>query len=185
MALPEFNENGLLPEGLHMASNTDLRDRCVVSFAGSVRRPVVYDSFVVYQTDVAAIGVNSTQVIDGSFIDQTRMEPDDIDLANFCDAANLNSLSPKAQATVTPLLNGRETTKVKYNTHTFLVVRFPPGHPFEAQFDQMRKYWLDWFSRCQDYSGPKKIPAPWRGRKGLVLVSVGNSTLCPVVSDTP
>jgi hypothetical protein len=184
MALPEFNENGLLPEGLHAASDSDLRDRCVTAFVNSVRRPMVFATFVTYQQDVAGVGVNSTQVIDGSFIDQTRMEPDDIDLANFCDAANLNSLSQPAQASITPLLNGREATKAKYNTHTFLVVRFPEGHPFEAKFEEMRKYWLDWFSRPQDYSGPKKIPAPWRGRKGLVRMSVGDSKLCPMIDDT-
>ena len=81
------------------------------------------------------------------------------------------------------MLDGRDSTKAAYDTHTFLVIRFPAGHLFEASFEPQRKYWRDWFSRPQDYSGPKKVEALWRGRKGIVQMNVGNVTLCPTVSD--
>jgi hypothetical protein len=183
MALPDFNAEGLLPEGVHSASAAELKERFVTPFSGSARRQQVFDKFCRYQADVAALSVHVTQWVDGSFVDRTRFAPDDVDAINFCDAGILNAASAASQPQLRPLLDGRDSTKTKYDTHTFLVIRFPTGHPFASSFEQQRKYWRDWFSRPQDYSGPKKVPAPWRGRKGIVQMNVGDVKLCPTVSD--
>lgn len=183
MALPDFNAQGLLPEGVHLATTGDLKDRFVAPFAGSVTRQKIFDNFCRYQTVVAALGVHATQWVDGSFVDQSRLDPEDVDAVNFCEFSLLNSLPVAAQIQITPLLDGRVSTKTAYDTHTFLEIRFPAGHLFEASFEQQRKYWRDWFSRPQDYSGPTKVEALWRGRKGIVQMNVGNVNLCPTVSD--
>ncbi|HVY72017.1 MAG TPA: hypothetical protein VHH73_18940 [Verrucomicrobiae bacterium] len=183
MALPDFNVKGLLPDGVHPATLDDLECRCVAPFPNSETRSKIFENFRNYQTTIAALGIHATQWINGSFVDQSRLDPDDVDAVNFCDYAALNSLQPAIQIRITPLLDGRATTKEVYDTHSFLEVRFPAGHPFEASFERQRRYWRDWFSRPQDYSGPKKLPAPWRGRKGIVQMQVGDATLCPIVSD--
>ena len=51
-----------------------------------------------------------------------------------------------------------------------------------ANFEAQRKYWRDWFAMPQDYTGPVKVPAPHRGRKGIVQMNIGDATLCPAVS---
>jgi hypothetical protein len=183
MALPEFNENGLLPKGVHPATPDDLKERCVTPFPTSVRRPVVFAGFTRYRTEIAELGVHSSQLVDGSFIDKTRLDPDDVDTANFCNSENLNSLQPNIQSRIAPLLAGAEDTKKEFLTHTFLVVRFPLGHPLESRFEAMRRYWLEFYSQSQDYRDGKKVPAPWRGQKGLVSMSVGDPNLCPPVND--
>ena len=183
MALPDFNAQGLLPEGVHPATTADLKDRFVTSFPTSVRRQKVFDNFCRYQAAVAGFGVHATQWVDGSFVDQSRLDPDDADVVNFCDFSALNALPPAIQIQVAPLLDGRDSTKTTYDTHTFLEVRFPAGHSLAANSENRRKYWRDWFSRPQDYSGPKKVEALWRGRKGIVQMIVGNATLCPAISD--
>ena len=106
-----------------------------------------------------------------------------MDVVNFCEASTLNSITPALQPRIQPLLNGGQSTKTEYDTHTFLLIHFPTGHPFAAKFEDRRKYWRDWFSRPQDYTGPKKLPAPWRGRKGIVQMNVGDVTMCPTVND--
>lgn len=183
MALPELNPLGLLQEGVHPATEDELKARFVVPFVSSSTRLRIYQNFCRYRTEVAALGVHVTQWVDGSFADGSRLDPEDVDVVNFCESSELNSVTPTLQKRVQPLLNGRDSTKTEYDTHTFLVVRFPAGHPFAASFDAQRKYWRDWFSRPQDYTGSKKCPAPWRGQKGIVRMHVGDATVCPSVSD--
>ena len=185
MPIPEFDTRGLLPDGVYSASASEMHERCVADFPGSTRRPTVIASFIRYQEAVAALGVNATQWVDGSFVDRTRLDPDDVDVVNFCEQANLNSLSPAAQAQIEPLLDGDVKTKPQYDTHSFLIVRFPPGHPFESSFEANRKYWRDAWSKAQDYSGFTKKLAPWRGKKGFLQMKVGDAKLCPDISDAP
>ena len=183
MPLPSFNAQGLLPEGVHPATTEDLKDRCVTPFPASGTRQDIFHNFCRYQAAVALLGFHATQWVDGSFVDRSRLDPEDVDVVNFCESSVLNSLPPAAQTQITPLLNGREATRTDYSTHSFLAIRFPSGHPYAANFENRRKYWLDWFSRPQDYSGTKKVEAPWRSRKGFVQMSVGDARLCPAVSD--
>jgi len=183
MALPDLNPQGLLPEGVHPATEDELEARFVVPFASSSTRQRIFENFCRYRIEVAALGVHATQWVDGSFVDGLRLHPEDVDVVNFCGSSELNAVAPASQKLVQPLLNGRESTRAEYDTHTFLLVCFPAGHPFAANFEARRKYWRDWFSRPQDYTGSKKIPAPWRGRKGIVRMNVGDAILCPSVSD--
>ena len=183
MPLPELNQQGLLPEGVHPAEEEDLKARFVTPFASSAKRQKIYRKFTRYRADVAAIRLCVTQWVDGSFVDGTRLDPDDVDVVNYCESSALNDMDPSVQKRIWLLLNGRDSTKTEYDTHTFLEIRFPVGHPFAASFDAHRKYWRDWFSRPQDYTGIVKVPAPWRGRKGIVQMSIGDPSLCPVISD--
>jgi hypothetical protein len=182
MALPDFNAQGLLPEGVHEATSGDLHDRFVAACLGSGTRQNVFDNFCRYQAAVAALGAHATQWVDGSFVDRSRLDPEDVDVVNFCEFSVLNSLPPDARTQIAPLLDGRESTKRDYKTHTFLETCFPAGHPYAANFENRRKYWRDWFSRPQHYVGPKKVEASWRGRKGIVQMIVGDGKHCPAIS---
>ena len=183
MPLPAFSSEGLLPDGVHPATEADLRSRCVDQFPASVMRGPVLDGFLRYRADVGRLGINITQWVDGSFTDATRLDPDDIDLANFASADEINALSAAAQHSAALLLNGRKCTKTSYSCHTFLLIFFPPGHPFAPNFEVQRRYWRDWFATPQDYSKPPlKTPAPHRGRKGIVHMTVGDPASAPQVN---
>ena len=182
MPLPVFNSNGLLPEGVHPATDKDLHDRCVLPFVGSQTRPMVFDGFKKYRRDLELLKINITQWVDGSFIDQTRLDPEDIDLVNFVNSNEINNIPPSDQHNAQQLLDGRETTKTNYHCHTFLEVVFPAGHVFALTFEKRRKYWRDWWSKPQDYSTPgTKSPAPNRGTKGFVEMIIGNNVNAPKI----
>lgn len=182
MPLPAYESSGLLPDGVHAATTQDLESRCVLPFSTSTTRADIFTGFTSYQNALAALGLNVTQWVDGSFVDQLRLDPDDVDVVNFCDSANINTVAGAHGTRITAMLDGRESTKATYKTHTFLLVRFPGGHPMAANFEALRKYWRAWFATPQDYTGPVKVPAPHRGRKGIVQMNVGDATLCPSVS---
>ncbi len=181
MPLPDFNAQGLLPDGVHAGDANDLHERCVDG-STSTTRASIFKGLQDYQADIAALGLNVTQWVDGSFVDATRTNPEDIDLANFSHATELNSLTVPQQVNAGALMNGRESTKAKYSCHTFLVVVFPVGHAWESQTEKLRAYWRQWFSSARDYSRPGKPEAPHRGRKGLVEMRIGDPNLCPVLS---
>ena len=182
MPLPAYDANGLLPDGVHGATRQDLESRCVSSFPTSTTRASIFSAFSNYQDALAALGLNVTQWVDGSFVDQSRLDPEDVDVVNFCDSTNLNTSAGTHGPQIIALLNGGKSTQAAYKTHTFLRVHFPAGHAMAANFEAQRKYWRDWFAIPQDYTGPVKLPAPHRGRKGIVQMSVGNATLRPAVS---
>lgn len=179
MPLPNFNRRGLLPAGVHKASLSDVEERCVTPFGTSKTRKPIFDAFSIYQNDLASVGVNATQWVDGSFVDATRTDPSDVDVVNICDPAQLNALSPAAAIMATKLLDGGDATKPSYKAHTFLAVKFPPSHPYHKVYVARIAEWNRWFSTPMDYSGKVKVPAPHRGGKGIVEICVGNATLCP------
>lgn len=183
MTLPTFNAEGLLPDGVHPAIEEELKERCVDPFATSRTRQPVFDGFRRYRNDLSSLGLNITQWVDGSFVDESRLEPDDIDLVNFVNAAEVNAISVADRPRATALLDGREATKGTYSCHTFLEIVFPPGHPFAPNCEQQRRYWRHFWAMPQDYSKPPvKTPAPNRGRKGFLSMVVGNPALAPTIN---
>jgi hypothetical protein len=185
MPLPDFEPSDLLPGGVHPATREDLQERCVSSFAAGSTRPRVFAGFCRYQDAVAALGLSVTEWVDGSFVDRSRLNPEDVDVVNFCDSTNLNAAASAHSASqIQAMLDGRAATKSTFATHTFLVVHFPPGHPFAETFERGRRYWRSWFATPQHYSGTSKIPATERGDKGIVQMTVGDVRFCPVVSTT-
>lgn len=180
MPLPEFQPNGLLPEGVHPATEDELKARCVAPFATSRTRPNLFEGFQRYRQELDSLYLDVTQWVDGSFVDQTRLDPDDIDIVNFVDSSGLQNIPVDDQPKASQLLSGGETTKAEYHCHTYLVIAFPAEHPFAENFDERRRYWRKWWSRPQDYSSPpSKRPAPHRGPKGFVAMTVGSEAAAP------
>lgn len=183
MPLPTFNADGILPDGVHPATEAELKVRCVDPFQASTSRQNVFDGFCRYRGELSGLGINVTQWVDGSFTDETRLNPEDIDLVNFVFSGEINALPLGDRPLATALLNGREATKSQFSCHTFLETVFPPGHPFAPAFERQRRYWRKWWSTPQDYSKPPvKVPAPHRGSKGIVLMTVGAPAAAPTIN---
>lgn len=183
MPLPTFNAEGLLPDGVHPATEDELKERCVDPFTTSRTRQPVFDGFCRYRSDLGGLGLNITQWVDGSFTDESRIDPDDIDLVNFVSANEINAIPAPDRPRAAALLNGRDATKAAYSCHTFLGTVFPPGHLFEPVFERQRLYWRKWWSTPQDYSKPPvKAPAPLRGSKGIILMTVGAPAAAPTIN---
>lgn len=180
MPLPDFNSNGLLPEGVHPATENDLMERYVMPFETSQTRPIVFEGFQRYRQELAILHLDITQWVDGSFVDRSRLDSEDIDLVNFVQLENIERIPLEDRPKVVSLLGGREATKRDYHCHTFLEIRFPSGHPFADKFEELRKYWRKWWSQPRDYSNPgEKTVDSRRGSKGFVSMTVGSEDNAP------
>ncbi len=78
MPIPELNENGFLPEGIHEASLEEIRER-FGRFQRTDRRPALFTKFSLFMAEVRASGRIKTVIVDGSFV-TAKDEPSDIDL---------------------------------------------------------------------------------------------------------
>jgi hypothetical protein len=180
MVLPEFNDNGLMPTGVHASEMLALYERCVAPFGKSTRE-TLWQGLQRYQAALQHLGIHATQWVNGSFVDLTRHDPEDIDLVNFVMADVLERVPEKEMDRVADLLAGDRSTVAMYGCQTNLVVVYPVGHKMTTQVEARLRKWYDLFSTARDYTDPSKPVAPVRGRKGFVELFIGDPNLCPIL----
>lgn len=78
MPIPQFEETGLLPEGLHDCAFEEVAAR-FAGFQGSDRRPRLWAQFTAFYKEAKASGLIELLLLDGSFVTATAI-PNDIDL---------------------------------------------------------------------------------------------------------
>ncbi len=78
MPIPELNQDGFLPEGIHAASLEEVRER-FGRFQRTDRRPALFAKLSTYMAEVRASGLVVAVIVDGSFV-TAKDEPSDIDL---------------------------------------------------------------------------------------------------------
>jgi hypothetical protein len=78
MPIPELNEHGFLPEGIHEASLEEVRER-FGRFQRTDRRPTPFTRLALFLAEVRASGLVEAVIVDGSFV-SAKDEPSDIDL---------------------------------------------------------------------------------------------------------
>jgi hypothetical protein len=83
MAIPPFNERGLLPPGTHECTVEELRDRfgqfIVLDRRGSDRRAKLSEQLLAYLREVGATKLVTEVIVNGSYV-TAKAEPNDIDL---------------------------------------------------------------------------------------------------------
>jgi hypothetical protein len=78
MSIPDLNENGLLPNGIHDASLEELRER-FGRFQRTDRRPSLFAKLVEFMGAARSTGLVVAVLVNGSFVTAAD-EPSDIDL---------------------------------------------------------------------------------------------------------
>jgi predicted nucleotidyltransferase len=78
MPIPELNENGLLPEGVHEASMDEMRE-AFGRFQRSDRRPSLFAKLAQFMAEVRSAGVIAAVIVNGSFV-TSKDEPSDVDM---------------------------------------------------------------------------------------------------------
>ena len=78
MPIPDFNEHGLLPEGVHDCELEELRQR-FGSFQATDRRVILFQKLLQLLQDLQHADLCESVIVDGSFTTDTPL-PNDIDL---------------------------------------------------------------------------------------------------------
>ncbi len=83
MSIPDFNENGVLPEGIYKATIKEIKE-VFCSFGDTTKRNKLFNSFLRYLTEVKKHNIDYEIYIDGSFVTD-KESPGDIDILLFFD----------------------------------------------------------------------------------------------------
>lgn len=78
MPIPQFEENGLLPAGIHDCTLAEIAARFGI-FQGNEQRPRLMAKLEAFFAEVRASGIVRAVIVDGSFVTGKR-DPGDIDL---------------------------------------------------------------------------------------------------------
>ncbi|HVC97173.1 MAG TPA: hypothetical protein VND64_26070 [Pirellulales bacterium] len=78
MPIPDLDEDGFLPEGLHACSMDEIRER-FGTFQGSDRRQALYKRLDEYVREAWSTGLLESVIVNGSFT-TAKEDPNDIDL---------------------------------------------------------------------------------------------------------
>ena len=78
MPIPDFEQDGLLPPGVHDCSIDEVRSR-FGTFRGSDRRARLFETLEQYLKEARSAGLVAAVIIDGSFVTGAT-DPNDVDL---------------------------------------------------------------------------------------------------------
>ncbi len=93
----DFEENGMLPAGLHDCSVQEFIDMFVDKFPTSQRRKMITDNLWDFAEEIFSVGVPYEIWVDGSFV-TTKVNPNDADLVLFLQSQNMIVLNPQIDA---------------------------------------------------------------------------------------
>jgi hypothetical protein len=127
--LPDFDEQGNLPDGVHPCDESRFEARFVILTPKHTERKRICEGFFRLREEAADFQIVGTQWVDGSFV-TNKPDPNDVDVVTFVDYDEANSLNADQQTFVLECIDGEEKTKSMYRCHTFYQACCPPGHPY-------------------------------------------------------
>jgi hypothetical protein len=148
MAIPDLDENGLLPPGIHECDFEELKDR-FGKFQQSDRRPTLCAKLGAFLEEARSSGLIAAVVVDGSFV-TSKSDPGDIDLVVVLAAGH------DFQATLRPADYNLLSKKRVKAIHGFDVFIARAGSP-----------------EFQEYTGFfRQVRGLPTGSKGILMVSL-------------
>lgn len=139
--IPNFNEKGYLPAGLHQATLDEFKNRFVTE-PTSETRANIFRGYLNYLSELEPLRVTIKQWVDGSFT-TAKQNPSDIDLVTQWDGAKVDH-DPQIQIKLNSLLNQHDI-KIKYNCDVYGFPKYPEGDPLFQETLKWRCYWLGLF----------------------------------------
>lgn len=148
VALSFSPDSDLLPAGRHRATIAEIERLLVTDFPTSLSRRPIFDSWRNVVAAIQRVVPVAGHWIDGSFV-TTKENPQDIDIVTIFDAPEVEKLDQPSQV----LLKGLVYSKVSQALHrcdSYAIVRYPPGHSAQPQYEAAVAYWDDWFGKTRD-----------------------------------
>jgi hypothetical protein len=141
----------LLPEGVYRCDKNSLMGRFVYCFPHSKTRDKIATGFFQLKEQCEKIGVELTHWANGSFV-TSKVDPGDIDVLHIVDSTDIDSLPPEHQQFVSHVLEGKENTKERFHTDSFLVVKIPKGKPGHEEAEMTIEGWKDFWGHTRPFS---------------------------------
>lgn len=153
--IPEFEDNGNLPEGFIKPKLTEFQMYFVNNFTNSSTRQGIFDGYIKYCSILVPLNIATLQWVDGSFT-TNKIDPNDIDFVTHINAIELDAASKDIKEHFT-ILKNRDWAKNECNCDVYFIMRFPPDIPDLYEYTQKWvNYWSKWFAHDRQ-ENPKGI----------------------------
>lgn len=162
MSLPEWNDLGLLPDGIHVANLADIYDRCVLDAPQRDARENLYSALTAYLGFLREIVPHGKAWIDGGFMMCKDTPPHDVDLVFFPD--DWNALASKGEAEAAELFSLLTLQNVLCESPAATFARLQPfGGKIDAFIARPRDaaYWRSLWSSVKRHGHP--VPSETKG----------------------
>ncbi|WP_342676914.1 DUF6932 family protein [Methanofollis sp. UBA420] len=150
--IPDLNQHGNLPEGIHKPSIPEFKQKYVLNFKKSASRKDIFARYTHYCNKMIQYDVADLQWLDGSYTTK-KENPGDIDFVTHVDAIKVNSL--KNDSDFVSLLNHGEV-KENYRCDTYFIFVYPKEDPRYSHTLAGKEYWIKWFGHDREMN-PKGL----------------------------
>lgn len=146
------SECGYLKPGIHPASREQIKHHYGTQHPATIpdkhvlaarhgHREQLFRGYERLSEAIELMGISTRQWIGGSFISH-KPNPADVDLVNFCDVAQFESLPPEMKAMINMYFEGMETAK-HCHCDSYYAPLPPEEHLHKADFQEIERYWKD------------------------------------------
>jgi len=138
----------IFPPGIHTVLDADLDNHFLQAFSDSKTRPVLIDGLRRFIAALRRAGIPFEVWLDGSFCTE-KVDPNDVDVVVFADAATVNRLEQPVQAYLVGLLD-RTNARRQFGCDVLFALAGNAG---------LRSYWRGWygFDRSERPKGIAKL----------------------------
>lgn len=158
-----FGVEGYLAPGLHHWGLESIGFHFVAQVTASRTRTGIWAGFGELRGCLTTLGLTVEQWLDGSFT-TTKTDPNDIDVANFFDPDQIESLNEQQRKLLKAYVSGR-ITRALCGCDSYFAIKVPESHPLRQDFEIAHAYWMETFGTDRNDT-PKGIvvtqcaPAP-------------------------
>jgi hypothetical protein len=142
----------VLPQGRHPATPDEIKTELVDAFPSSATRPDIFNQWTILLEALDRFVTLDEQWIDGSFVTK-KNDPADIDLVTHLDGEAVEALEPVEAMLLKGLFAGH-VSRDMHRCDSFLVARYPEGHPARPEYEKTLAAWDELFGR--DRNGDPK-----------------------------
>lgn len=139
-----FDKQGhLQPKGINEMTISQFEETFVIPFDKNQRRRILFEEYMRYTNDLREVLKSSfIQWIDGSFVNNQVIEPNDIDLLTMIDHEVY-----KQNETVIDEKFAKFSVKKHYEKiDAYTIKSYPKNHKFHEVYREDYYYWIDWYS---------------------------------------
>ena len=150
MALPPFGRDGLLPEGPHRATLSEVKARLVDAFPDSATRGAIHAYWLQYRQNLRDLVKIRAIWLDGSFTTD-KADPNDVDVVTDIDGGSYDALPTHRQLLVSSLIEGTYTEQF-WQCDSQPLVWYPRGHPGHSKYVITAERWRTYYGQTRDGS---------------------------------
>ena len=170
--IPDFDENGNLPSGIHYSTFDEFKQNFVIDFVTSSTRHPIYNGYISYCKQIVSFDIIAINWIVGSFT-TSKINPQDIDIVVHFYSNNHCSTIDQLEFEIGFQYADQNDTKKGYHCHAFYVPIYPKDDPRYVLTVTFANKWKKLFSSDRDENARGLIELDLENQRNKEVIKIG------------